>query len=79
MIYCTYCGVYSSPEYDLKFQRDSLQLVLLICLLFLQSGEDNHTTSSPSSQDTVKKRSAFEDLTNVSVLISFFSVVLHKP
>uniref|UniRef100_A0A8C8U7Y1 Cyclin B3 n=1 Tax=Peromyscus maniculatus bairdii TaxID=230844 RepID=A0A8C8U7Y1_PERMB len=31
-----------------------------------KSGEDNHTTSSPSSQDTVKKRSAFEDLTNGS-------------
>ncbi|XP_036030425.1 G2/mitotic-specific cyclin-B3 [Onychomys torridus] len=33
---------------------------------FEKSGEDNHTTSSPSSQDTVKKRSAFEDLTNGS-------------
>ncbi|XP_005085206.1 G2/mitotic-specific cyclin-B3 [Mesocricetus auratus] len=29
-----------------------------------KSGEDNHTTSSPSFQDTAKKRSAFEDLTN---------------
>ncbi|XP_041910241.1 G2/mitotic-specific cyclin-B3 [Arvicola amphibius] len=28
------------------------------------SGEDDHTTFSPSSPDTEKKRSAFEDLTN---------------
>ncbi|KAL6092029.1 hypothetical protein STEG23_026832 [Scotinomys teguina] len=32
----------------------------------LKSGEDNPTISPPSFQDTVKKRSAFEDLTNDS-------------
>ncbi|XP_003505848.1 G2/mitotic-specific cyclin-B3 [Cricetulus griseus] len=31
-----------------------------------KNGEDNQTTSSPSFQDTAKKRSAFEDLTNAS-------------
>ncbi|XP_050016928.1 G2/mitotic-specific cyclin-B3 [Alexandromys fortis] len=31
-----------------------------------ESGEDDHTTFSPSSPDTEKKRSAFEDLTNTS-------------
>lgn len=34
---------------------------------------------SPSSlQGALKKRSAFEDLTNVSMLVQSFAMVLHK-